>query len=321
MTTVRFDVTPVFPDKVWGDDAGLKEALDMVLKARNKKDDDGLLFKALLQSGATRVGDLRRLSDQDWRELELPAICRIYLKYLIRQAGRIRIPEERGESRWLTKLEQDFNQGKAFDMGLYEPNIYQLQQLGFSAPEAMEALCITRNQLQEAIELCLTSPAIRAEHRAEAVARGDPVAQQLVALTKQLGESQVAYARSEQELKLTPQKITYNLYRGYVMGIVASGEVTPSELECLKTFREANMLTEKDHTLVLSDLNITLEKWNKMKVGEAKREKECVVCLERGVNQVIFDCMHVCMCEVCVPTVVSCPICGKKIRAVKKVYF
>ena len=45
------------------------------------------------QTGCSNVGELRRLTDQDWkRALEIPCMLKYYLKKLIAQAGRIGQP-------------------------------------------------------------------------------------------------------------------------------------------------------------------------------------------------------------------------------------
>lgn len=52
----------------------------------------------------------------------------------------------------------------------------------------------------------------------------------------------------------------------------------------------------------------------------------CVICLEKVANQVIFPCMHMCLCETCVPICIqqnmaTCPKCRVACTQVSKVYF
>jgi hypothetical protein len=73
---------------VLADDASVSEPVYHVLRARGKKElDVKLVDEIQKQSGCATVGDLRRLTDHEWRALAVPAICRIYLKYVIRQSG------------------------------------------------------------------------------------------------------------------------------------------------------------------------------------------------------------------------------------------
>lgn len=52
----------------------------------------------------------------------------------------------------------------------------------------------------------------------------------------------------------------------------------------------------------------------------------CVICLEKVANQVIFPCMHMCLCETCVVVCIqqnmtTCPKCRVPCTQVNKVYF
>ena len=43
------------------------------------------------QTGAITVGDLRKLTDPEWKTLDIPAICRVYLKYVVRQSSTLAV--------------------------------------------------------------------------------------------------------------------------------------------------------------------------------------------------------------------------------------
>jgi hypothetical protein len=132
------------------------------------------------------VGDLRRLSDAEWRALEIPAICRLYLKFLVRQAGRggqpgpaplasgsnalVTPPSNKPET-FIEKLQNDFNYGLPFDMSLYNNNLALLASMGFKREESLEALCCTDNKgIEGALEMLFMSDhAVRRRRREDAV--------------------------------------------------------------------------------------------------------------------------------------------------------
>lgn len=69
---------------------------------------------------------------------------------------------------------------------------------------------------------------------------------------------------------------------------------------------------------ILKELQLTPKQFEEMKKFRSKGENECVVCLDKPKDHVIFNCMHLCLCEDCVVTVTNkknakCPLCSKKI--------
>ena len=143
------------------------------------------------QTGAISVGELRSFTDADFKALELPAILRIYLKYLVRgtQSGRLAsakaaaaaaangandaASEDPADSvePWLQSLQNDFNYGQSFDLSLYQAHLDVLALMGFGTRDALEALLLVDNRsVEAACELLLsTEPAARREKRAKLV--------------------------------------------------------------------------------------------------------------------------------------------------------
>src|SRR5436309_1485208 len=93
---VQFAVLPSFSQLVLPDPLPVKDALSYVYAARNRDpSEESQAARAnqilhtlhLATGGSQTVGDLRRLSDHDWKSLDLSAICRIYLKHIVRQSS------------------------------------------------------------------------------------------------------------------------------------------------------------------------------------------------------------------------------------------
>ena len=71
---------------------------------------------------------------------------------------------------------------------------------------------------------------------------------------------------------------------------------------------------------------MTPEKFDSMRHFEKKekRDAECVVCLDKPKDHLIMPCMHMCLCEECAQDFgdpkASCPICGKKVKKVARIF-
>jgi hypothetical protein len=153
------------------------------------------------QTGVQSIGELRVLTDGDFRALQIPAMLRIYLKHLVRgtQSGRL-LPKSgsvassvgsgglipspsgspapaagagRGVDPFMQALQNDFNYGQPFDLSQYKSHLDTLSLMGFSHAESMEALCIVENKnVDAACELLLSTDASqRKEKRARVVDR------------------------------------------------------------------------------------------------------------------------------------------------------
>jgi len=143
MTAFRFDVLPIFSSLSLADNADIKDALDFILQLKKKDDPENTILNVIKKTGSSTIGDLRKFSDNDWLKVDIPAVCRIYLKYAIRQAERRPATNNPSEDRAWTQLETDFNGGQPFDLTPYQKSLDTLVGMSFTRVEAMEALLIT----------------------------------------------------------------------------------------------------------------------------------------------------------------------------------
>ena len=54
--------------------------------------------------------------------------------------------------------------------------------------------------------------------------------------------------------------------------------------------------------------------------AEIFKASECVICLEREAVVAFIPCGHRCACEVCAPSLRSCPICRQPVREAKRIF-
>jgi len=337
MTAIRFEVLPVFSKLSFADNADLKEALDYILQFKKKEDPDNQIFN-ILKKAANTIGDLRRFSDHEWLKLEIPAICRIYLKHLVRQAERRTTPGGRtpagggSEDRGWAQLETEFNGGQPFDMGPYQSSLKQLMEMSFTRVEAMEALLITNNlSLEAALEVLVMDPVDKAARRAATIAKGGSrnggkeaaLSEQLLNLQRQHDREKAIRAKLEEDLKTQKARASRDLYKGYLKGLISTEIISVTDQEKMKKLREDLNFGDREQLEILAELGVSPEEFDKLKSDEQRKEKECVVCLDRPRTHVIFDCMHLCLCEECTLQIPSkkCPICTKKVISVKRVFF
>jgi len=321
------------------------------------------------QTGAANVGDLRRLSDQEWLKLDLPALCRILLKYCVRQAARPPAPHSSSSKPvgvglssptpsadpFLEQLQNDFNYGAPFDMALFAGKLNQLEHMGFSQPDALEALCITENKTVEvALELLVDDKAARKKKRDDVVARlgrqagqsqgqaqaqSNPFGGTLSPtagstggddnMRRQLDAERASRAKAETELKTQIAVLPRTLYKEYIRGMVADETISIADLQALKVYRESKSLSQGDHDQALKELNLTAAQFEGMKKLKSKSpggggESECVVCLDKPKDHVITPCMHLCLCEDCVATYskknAKCPLCSKRVVKIMRIF-
>eukprot|EP00457_Paulinella_chromatophora_P011443 gb/GEZN01011584.1/.p1 GENE.gb/GEZN01011584.1/~~gb/GEZN01011584.1/.p1 ORF type:complete len:340 (-),score=47.69 gb/GEZN01011584.1/:101-1120(-) len=338
MTSIIFpEVSPTFSDITLRDDDEVSLALNHILKLRNREDKEETLLRAISEDGHSTVGHLRLLSDQEWKALSVPAICRIYLKHLVRKAGREKgsalsfgpvSSSQRPDSKrdpFIRQLEIEFNSGKPFMMDAFRANLDNLTAMGFTTNQAMEALCICNNRsVENALELCVASPALRSEKRKAAI---EALAGGAMSITaggegKEVGESKVA---PELAHVAGGHELLMQQYMGYLRGLTANDKVTLPEMAKLKHFRDESKISDEMHSSALLSIGLTEKQFDSMKNTAEKSDRECVVCLDNPKEFVVLDCMHLCLCEECMELYQAekeprCPMCSKPANKFLRIY-
>jgi hypothetical protein len=336
MTTAHFAVEPNFSHFAFSDDAKVSEAIVHILAIRNRKDNmDELLKRVIEETGARTIGELRQLSDHDWREIKIPAICSVYLKYLVRQSAR-----RAGKSRsFLEVLQDDFNYGQPFDMSLYQNNLNMLSSMGFQQEEALEALVITDNKgIEPALEILFQpDKTFRDRKRAEAVVAfsrripdvpdpqlsADP---RLATVLRQLELERQQRNKSDIDMRTERAAHRIQMYCSFIQAMIGSDHISADMWSQFQTFKKDKNISDLEHQQALKHLGISQEKLEGMKKfqEEGKSVGECVVCLDKKRSHLIMPCMHFSLCEDCASDFAQankkCPVCSKPIQKVERVF-
>lgn len=359
--TLVYHITPSFTQLAIPDNSPVEDVIRYICQLRSKEQSIQPLFISIVQqTHATTVGDLRKLTDTEWHSLHnVPVMMRILLKNLVRQSVRGTLTKTSQGDPFLVALQDDFNYGQPFDMSLYSHNLSMLGSMGFKRDEAMEALCVTENKsVESALEyLFLSDPTQRRRLRSEVVERLGRTASkvknqqeaqaaakelaekahsnnasnhlstnELSLLRQQLQAERNARLKVESEIKSHLDVLPRLVYKEFIKGLIADETISIVEYEQLKLYRDKKKISMSDHLLVLSELGLTNEKFESMKKFEvgAKRENECVVCLDKPKSHVILPCMHLCLCDDCAVSWVKknakCPICSKKLTQILRIF-
>ena len=141
----EFFLAPDFTAISISDEASISDALDIVLRAKKRSvgsGEKGQLIKQIEKfCRGNTFGDLRAIiDDSDWLSLDVPILCRVYLKHLVLQSCSLTTQQ---------LLECEFNNGLPYDWKSVQDKVTQILALGFTRNEALEAIMVTDNKQVE----------------------------------------------------------------------------------------------------------------------------------------------------------------------------
>jgi len=119
---------------------------------------------------------------------------------------------------------------------------------------------------------------------------------------------------------------TSEMYKWVLRAVMLEHSISGEALSMLADVRQRYEISDGDHVKFLEQLGVSEELFKQyVEKGAAGRlaKKECVVCMEGLSTHVILDCMHLSVCESCVPLVTAdknCPQCRNKFSSIKKVF-
>lgn len=349
---VSFNVLPNFASEVLSDSTPAITAIQFVCAQKGRNQESAAIAHSLSSvsnMALSTVGDLRKLSDRDWHSLPLPAMCRVYLKYLVRQSGRSQdvgspIVANSTLSPFMQSLANDFNFGSPFNMDVMNPMVDMLVPMGFTRDQAMEALCIVDNKVDLAIEILIQNDPGQVKKRREEAKNkrpknppnkspgggGSSSAGGGVTSTASITDRELQELRrdkSDAESKLAKLKDDMNkyAYKEFLRGVIADEAVSSASLEAMHKYMVELKISEGDHLQALKELGFTRESFDIMKKFGGK--ERCIVCLEQPKNIVVIPCMHLCLCEVCAENTIKknkspkCPMCQKKLEKTMPIFY
>ena len=132
-------LAPDFTTIALSDEEPISKALDIVLRAKKKSvlpaERDILVKNISSFAKGENVGALRALQEYEWKQLDVPLICRIYLRHLILQSCALTRQQ---------LLECDFNSGLKFEWSNVQDKVTQILALGTTLHHISPHLLINR---------------------------------------------------------------------------------------------------------------------------------------------------------------------------------
>mmetsp|Transcript_100007 Transcript_100007/g.122359 ORF Transcript_100007/g.122359 Transcript_100007/m.122359 type:complete len:371 (+) Transcript_100007:20-1132(+) len=355
----KYFLAPDFTGINLSDDASLEEALDYVLLAKKKRILDGeknILLKGIktaLNSENYNVGGLRMLEDNQWKLVDIPLLCKIYLQHLIKQSQNLSKKQ---------LLECDFNNGLKFNWESKSDEVANLLGLGFDRKDALEGLMVSGHDIEMAAQFLILDPEARQREYQKKLKernlfvppnRHHTVIKRLQEEKERKRkwikktESELSYEITQLRMQLKAERVKREsleekrdkiqksnnlvLYKEYIKGIIAEPKININEVTSLDKMKNQRQVTDTEHLNALKALGHTEKTFDNLKsfedIGNGD-EDECVVCYEPPKDHMIMPCNHVCLCGDCANTEYPsphkgqvCPMCNEEVQDIKQVFY
>jgi len=239
----------------------------------------------------------------------------------------------------LKQLEEDLNNGNPLDLMQYQNLLQLASELGFSTTDTLEAaLVCNTHELELVTDYILQDPSNRRkryEKRKEELKKDVEVApeklkiiDELKRIRRELEQEKRKQEQLEQELKERQSVKKVEKYTEFLRGIIADEIITDKENLALEAYRKGYQIDDEEHEQALSNLEMRPEDLEDYRKNpEDAGGRKCVACGKGPKEYVVYDCMHVCICESCSKNVGvgggpgdGCPVCGGDIVKMEKVY-
>ena len=353
MSVLPYATLPSFHHVTLPDTSSVEDAVRLVFSARGRAESStssASLIASRISSltGAADVGSLRRLTDGEWRAMELPAMAALYLKHAMRQSSRgtsslllsplantsssafpsssSAFPSSPASSPVdpvLVELQAEFQLLQPIDIAQYAASLTMLQSMGFTRKESLEALLVTDNKGEDvAVNYLFADPTRRNKQKEDTKKRLIAAA----ATTASSSSSPTASSRSPSASVPGAGLGTGGsgverlaLYRELVRGVLLDERLTVKSYHGLKAEREKRKVSGAEEKQVLRELGITVERWDNLRRQKSKPVEGATA--GGGANEGIeLDCV-VCLDErkshVCMPCGHVC-LCGGCAQSVVK---
>jgi len=139
----KWHLAPNFSTTTLADEDSIEYAINLILTVKNKRlaqaEKQKLIRDVEKAAKGTTVRDLKHLQEHEYNTMEIPLLCKIYLRHLLKQCFTYHSKQE--------LLAHDFNFGVAIDWNEASlvNTIAAVRQMGFSYDECCEAAIVTNN--------------------------------------------------------------------------------------------------------------------------------------------------------------------------------
>ena len=357
MSVLSYASPPSFHHITLPDSSPIEDAVRLVLSARGRADSSSASASYLASriselTGAADVGSLRRLTDGDWRAMELPAMAALYLKYAMRQSSRGTAtlllsplahssPSFSSSSSSLSPVAHSFGFPASVSLPAFpspassshtDPVLAELQhEFQLSQPLDLAQYTASLSVLQsmgfaqkESLEALIAT-----DNKGEDVAVNylfaDATRRQKLKddAKKRLSTATLAsptHPRSAATSLPSPTAVGPGvdrllLYRELVRGLLLDERLTRKSYDGLKAEREKRKVSKAEEKQVLKELGISDDKWDKLRRQKGKPLEGQPASAAEGVDLDCVVCLDERKSHVCMPCghVCMCGACAESV--------
>jgi vacuolar-type H+-ATPase subunit I/STV1 len=240
----------------------------------------------------------------------------------------------------LKRLERDFNDGDPINLLPFQQVLSEASNMGFATYDIVEAalICDTKDNLQAITDYLLSDSNEKKKQydkkkqsmqkEVSIAPEKEKIIDDLKRLLRELQQEKQKQSQLQQELKERKQVTKLELYQEYLRGIIADEIINDKEHQSLDQYKKEHDINDDLHQQALTNLEMSQQDLDDFLNKSDKDDgKKCVVCKNGPKEFVIYDCMHVCLCEKCVESVKAndgpgggCPVCGGDATKIEKVF-
>ncbi|MES1920312.1 hypothetical protein MHBO_001995 [Bonamia ostreae] len=290
------------------------------------------------------VNLLTLMDSSDWQQIDLPLICKLLLKKIMKQCAPLKK---------LFCIESEFNGGRKINLYPLNRPIEYFVSMGYDRFEALKALVATNlesketalkylSTKKESIELqknflenCSKHYSLRNRlfSSANTNKQTDTITleQNIFLLKKRLLLEIRNSEGIEEKIFRQTRENEIDVYCAFLEGIISASNLNVEFLGRIDKYRRDRNINKEVHYKSLKKLGTTEEALKNMTKCEDEAEiaNNCSICFEGPKTHLILGkkmCMHLCLCGKCSKAVLNtenprCPVCFDDIVRIQMVKF
>eukprot|EP00477_Mikrocytos_mackini_P000584 GAHX01000625.1.p1 GENE.GAHX01000625.1~~GAHX01000625.1.p1 ORF type:complete len:331 (+),score=63.99 GAHX01000625.1:43-1035(+) len=316
---------PILPSVYFQDDDPIYKPFAFVMHLMKKYEEFDRLAQTIKNLGKT-VKDLRKLSEEQWINIKLPYMLKMYVSMFITK-GRSNNNHEKSTTRSIAAsvTREDFES----DYAAHLSKIFH----GFKSSELptennMEALLAKYN------EMASTKSSRRDSYlqKFKLDIFQENAKKKSVTINYKESFENLTYKNEKliHDFRELSKAFAYNTVASWFKGFSKKGsESTETDLrQDVDDFISEVGIDDETLTDILDNEGLDIDTMVEVSKKPESDEKLCVVCLADEAIMVILECMHLCLCEGCAEEMTKqkkvkkkeCPICKQKVSKVRKIF-
>jgi len=237
--------------------------------------------------------------------------------------------EEDPELERIRQLEEDFNDGEAFDLAEYKMLFHQAAFMGYPKSLVIEALKVLDDtDIVRITEYLFTDEKEKKEMyerrtndcRENFRYSHDDLISEIQRLQKEIYQEQQKQQSLHEETIEKQKGSNLEFYIEFLRALICDEVMTMEHLNELKEYQKQKNISSEAHNSTLAKLNVSEEEWS----AHVKSAEGTTNTGGKRGDFVVFNCMHAITASqarsVSGESGGSCPICGQKYHKIEKIF-